>query len=143
MFGGSDYGKDQHSLTRSDEKQAEIEALAARAGAGTATTEAAPIHHDRSVVYWIASVHETGEIRHVNSRNYRTQSTIVSLSSCVTKSGRHRRPACIAYNSSRVFSREDGVGLACFSCVFVVATSHASRMKRRVSVGGAGCGARG
>ena len=47
VFGGSDYGKDQHSLTRSEENQAKIEALAARAGAGTATTEAAPIHHDR------------------------------------------------------------------------------------------------
>ena len=47
VFGGSDYGKDQHSLTRSEEKQAEIEALAARAGAGTSTSAAAPIHHDR------------------------------------------------------------------------------------------------
>eukprot|EP00903_Cladosiphon_okamuranus_P012304 g11536.t1 len=49
VFGGSDYGKDQHSLTRSEEKQAEIEALAARAGAGTAAADAAPIHHDRSM----------------------------------------------------------------------------------------------
>eukprot|EP00752_Nemacystus_decipiens_P001492 g1466.t1 len=49
VFGGSDYGKDQQVLTRSEEQQAEIEALAARAGAGTATAEAAPIHHDRSM----------------------------------------------------------------------------------------------
>ena len=47
VFGGSDYGKDQRSITRSDEKQAEIEELAARVGAGTAASAAAPIHHDR------------------------------------------------------------------------------------------------
>ncbi|CAM9158344.1 unnamed protein product [Pylaiella littoralis] len=49
VFGGSDYGKDQRSLARTEEKQAEIDVLAARAGAGTATAAAAPIHHDRSM----------------------------------------------------------------------------------------------
>ncbi len=47
VFGGSDYGKDQRSITRSEEKQAEIEELAARVGAGTVASDAAPIHHDR------------------------------------------------------------------------------------------------
>lgn len=53
VFGGSDYGKDPNSMTRTAKEQAEMDALAARttktAGAGTATAEAAPIHHDRSM----------------------------------------------------------------------------------------------
>lgn len=54
VFGGSDYGKDPNSMTRTDETQAEIEALAAKAmsrkaGAGTHAAAAAPIHDDRSM----------------------------------------------------------------------------------------------
>lgn len=50
VFGGSDYGKDPLSMTRSAEKQAEIDALAARAkAAAVGRAKAAPIHHDRSL----------------------------------------------------------------------------------------------
>lgn len=49
VFGGSDYGKDPNSMTLTAEKKEEIEALAKRAGAGTATADAAPIHHSRSM----------------------------------------------------------------------------------------------
>lgn len=49
VFGGSDYGKDPNSITLTAEKKEEMEALAKRAGAGTATADAAPIHHSRSM----------------------------------------------------------------------------------------------
>lgn len=49
VFGGSDYGKDPHSMTRSDEKQREIDALAARAAAGATGRTNAPIHDSRSM----------------------------------------------------------------------------------------------
>ncbi|CAM9713929.1 unnamed protein product, partial [Hapterophycus canaliculatus] len=49
VFGGSDYGKDLRLTMRTEERQAEIEALAAKVGAGTPSSAAAPIHHDRSM----------------------------------------------------------------------------------------------
>ena len=65
VFGGSDYGKDQEVLNRSEEKQAELDALAAKAGAGIATAKAAPIHHDRSVVYLAAIISRIGGQRQI------------------------------------------------------------------------------
>lgn len=52
VFGGSDYGKDPASMYRSAEKQAEVEALAAKAlrrAAADRAEEPAPIHHQRSM----------------------------------------------------------------------------------------------
>ena len=54
VFGGSDYGKDQESMTRSAREQVEMDALAARSAKRKAVSVAAaggaaPIHDDRSM----------------------------------------------------------------------------------------------